>query len=654
LSSDPFDDFISSFGGAIFLAAIAVVLVLAALLMPVFALAAVPAVAYVYYRNSSKTKEREARARTEELYRLASNITPPNVSEHLDSIIAAVDVPHVRDAAVEIYLMEGVTTPDPVPLICDSIEGARYRDKLLAYIDNAHNVERTDEFVTALIECMPAYREGDGIFNATAILSNDEVEDLIQPFYQYPDHFRPLKKVLDRNLIAQKSVLPSAYKGENATFAYLKDTPLLALEKYGFKVGLKARTEHTQIVAGSGSGKTSLLEYMIHTDLDPANDCCVIVIDSQRQLIDKLAHRALWTDDVAYFSPHHKLGINLFDVKAQGEEDIIGVIDLMEYVLSGLMGASLTPKQSTLFNYAIQLLITIPGANLTTFRQLLRKNGLDPYHDRVAALPDIAPDFFQNEFGQQSYSTTKEEIMWRVDAMQRNPAFARIFNATRNPIDMAEEMQDRNLILIDTDVNLLGDSASSFFGRFFIALILKAARQRFMGKHRPVYLYIDECAAYLDSRLELMLQQARKANIGMILAHQDLDKARSVGILTTILGNTATKFAGRLSDADTRLMAANMRTTAEFISDLPQYHFAMSTIGEKTIDVTAPTWRLRQASQRSNYDDLIEVMEKRYGPRPLRENHPEEPVKTNPDESGENATVELAATDEEILPSSKL
>lgn len=616
--------------------------------------------AYIYHRNSPAVKERRSREATEELYRLASAIEPPDLDRDLDRMMARLDA-RAMPVAIELYKLEGINAPPPVPPICNSIEGARYRDKLHAYIAGNYDRSKAESFLDALIYCLWEEPTGEGIFEGTSYLSNKEIEDLIVGFYDYPDHFRELKKVFDRNLHEQKGVMPSAYEGENCAFAYLKDTPLLDLEKRVTRVGLAARTEHTQIVAGSGSGKTSLIDYMIHHDLDPDSDCCVVVIDSQRQLIDKLARRDLPTSDVAYFSPHHRLGINIFDVEAQGEEEVIAVSDLMEYVLSGLIGAELTPKQATLFNNAVQLLTLVPGANLTSFRALLRKNGLEPFLAHVPLLPEVARDFFVHEFGQQGYGSTKDEILWRLDAMQRNPAFARIFGATKNPIDMAREMRDRKLVLIDTDVNYLGDRGSSFFGRFFLALILKAARQRFSGRHRPVYLYIDECAAYLDSRLELMLQQARKANIGVILAHQDLEKARSAGILATILGNTATKFAGRLSDGDARVMAANMAAPLELLKGLPRYHFAMSAIGSPTVAIRADTRVLDDVDERIDLDLLKEEMERRYWRRAPK------PAEPSPEPTSESAAAPAEPkpaepskapppppTDEEIAPSATL
>jgi hypothetical protein len=660
--SKPGDDFAASFVGIILVAAAFSVVLLALFLTPVFALAGVPVLAYLYHRNSPATKEKEARDRTEELYRKALALVPPDVEAHIDRMSGALAEPALS-AAMEIYHLEGVEPPPPVPPICDSIEGARYRDQLIRYINTVHDGKRTDGFVDALIDCLPSYAEdGEGIFLTTQALSNEEIHGLIAPFYRHDDYFRALKRQLDKNLQEQKGVFPEDYKGDNCAFAYLKATPLLALEKRSMRVGLKARTEHTQVVAGSGSGKTSLLQYLIHHDITPPGDCCVIVIDSQRQLIDTLAHQSFWTGDLAYFSPRHNLGINLFDMQASGEQETNAVVDLLEYVLSSLMDAKLTSKQATLFNYAIQLMMQAKG-NLSTLRQLLRKDGgALSFVSHIEKLPRAAQDFFLNEFAQKGYDSTREEIMWRIDAMQRNPAFARIFDAPKNPVDMADEMANRDLILIDTDVHFLGETASSFFGRLFIAFVLKAARERVAngGKHRPVYVYIDECAAYLDGRLETMLVQVRKANIGITLVHQDLDQLRKAGILNTVLGGTATKFAGRLSDTDARTMAANMRTNHDFLQSLPRYHFALSRIGEPTCAVGFDTWTFEKVEKRRDYKEMVAEMERRYGyapkkeepamPPPAPEPPPSPPKKAKP---APNAGTRPSGEDE-IRPSGKL
>jgi hypothetical protein len=652
------DDWGALISFAVFAFALGVLWV-AFLMTPVFLVAGVPVVAYLYHRNSPRTKEKLARQRTEALYEQARAIAPPNVDAHADRLFDALDET-TRDVAAAIYKLEGIDPPPPLPPICDSIEGARYRDRLIKYINTAHDQTVSDEFVDALIECMPRFPPSEGIFEATATLTGDEVERLIAPFYRHDDFFKSLKKTLDRNLTHQKDVMPSDYKGDNVTYAYLRDTPLLDLETRRFRIGLKARAEHTQVIAASGSGKTSLLQYLIHHDLD--EDCCVIVIDSQKQLIDTLAKRAVWTDDIAYFSPRHNLGLNLFDMPVQGEQEINAVIDLLEYVFAGLMDAKLTTKQATLFNYATQLMMASKG-NLSSLRRLLRKDGgVMPFATHIEKLPRSAQDFFLSEFSQKGYDSTKEEIMWRIDSMQRNPAFARIFDAPKNPVDMAYEMRNRDLILIDTDVGFLGETGSSFFGRLFIALILQAARQRVASGDvkRPVYLFIDECAAYLDARLETMMVQVRKANIGVTLAHQDLDQLRKAGILNTVLGGTATKFAGRLSDADARVMASNMRTSHEFLQNLPRYHFALSRLGEATADVSFNTWTYEKADKRTDYEGMVAEMERRYGytpPPPAPEVAPPPLDRTAPaprPAPRPKAPKPAPPVDEEIRPTNKL
>jgi type IV secretory pathway VirB4 component len=248
--------------------------------------------------------------------------------------------------------------------------------------------------------------------------------------------------------------------------------------------------------------------------------------------------------------------------------------------------------------------------------KILNARNMDAYADTIATLPPMVQTFFETEFTDEQFTRTKKEVGWRLWSMLKNPTFARIFSAPTNPIDMYDQMASKRLILIDSDVNLLSERGSSLFGRLFIAQVLQAARRRFKGTHRRVYLYIDEAPIYFDHNLATMLEQARKANIGVILAHQDLDQARSRNLLSSILGNTATKFAGGLSDADARIMAANMQTSAEFIKGQKKRSFA-AYIGGETYSVTADMDQVDLFNTR-DVAVLKEEMERLYGYEPAK------------------------------------
>lgn len=236
----------------------------------------------------------------------------------------------------------------------------------------------------------------------------------------------------------------------------------------------------------------------------------------------------------------------------------------------------------------------------------------EAFEETIEQLSPSAREFFRTEFGEKTYMETKREISWRVWSMMKNPTFARIFTATRNPVDMFAEMEERRLILIDTDADLL-QGASGFFGRIFIAQILQAAQRRFTGARRPVYLYVDEATAYFDENLAKMLETARKADIGIILAHQYLEQITSPAMYASIMANTATKFAGGVG-RDAVALAPVMHTTADFIRDQPPHHFAAYLKGKGTYSLSAPPNVIERAPKRS--DDIRAEMERRYGYEP--------------------------------------
>ena len=56
--------------------------------------------------------------------------------------------------------------------------------------------------------------------------------------------------------------------------------------------------------------------------------------------------------------------------------------------------------------------------------------------------------------------------------------FNQMFSAPHNAFDALRAMQEKKIVLINTDRYFLGDEASAVFGRFFIAQCLAAALAR--------------------------------------------------------------------------------------------------------------------------------------------------------------------------------
>ena len=86
----------------------------------------------------------------------------------------------------------------------------------------------------------------------------------------------------------------------------------------------------------------------------------------------------------------------------------------------------------------------------------------------------------------------------------------------------------------------------------------------------PTFVYIDEAHDYFDENIENLLEQARKYNVGLILAHQHLDQFES-RLRSTVSTNTAIKMVGGLSAKDAAELSKDMGCSPEFLLSMRKY-----------------------------------------------------------------------------------
>ncbi|RMF00822.1 MAG: hypothetical protein D6773_10930 [Alphaproteobacteria bacterium] len=306
----------------------------------------------------------------------------------------------------------------------------------------------------------------------------------------------------------------------------------------------------------------------------------------------------------------------------EGETLINRTVGLISFAMEGMMGAEFTNPQRTIFQYAIQLVISIPGGNIFTFMEILSDDGHRKYAGQIARFYANTQRFFERDFGSDEYRRSREAIRRRLDSLLLNPTFRRLFSATENRFDMFRELRDQRLILIDTNKPLLDDAASSFFGWLFIAMIVRASHMRFKAgaeAFRPVYLVVDEAHEYFDQSISDMLEQARKANIGLLVAHQSLSQARKDGrhnIADPLMVNTATKIVWTSYRKDAAEFAANMQVSADTILSLPQYTFGLYSRSQGFLPIKGKANAFADFPRRHGLAELRREMEARYGSSP--------------------------------------
>lgn len=608
--------FLDDIGGAIFGAAVIGGLLTLALILTPIALIGIPAyVGFRLWRDSPARAERLMHAETMVLYNhaIAGQVT---LSE--DEINAALsqhwpnDVPNalayqLRQIGLGLYQAEGLSPEvPPPPALCNTVEGGRYRDQL-ARIGQARRdrvmllsaLEAISLSLAPIAHAVPAI-DSDVQVDIKQFLHplGDAVQQIIAPFFEDTDynHFKALRERLDQNLRRThrtQPIFPSDYKGDDVVDMYLAGTQLRELFrlKTPFQIPEELRFEHMHVVAGSGHGKTQTLQHFIAKDLAAveAGEKSVVVIDSQGDLINNiLKAKVLPPERIVLIDPEdiaYPVSLNLFSVgqerlqhydPLERERLTNSIIELYDFVLGSLLSAGMTAKQGVVFRYVTRLMFHIPDATIHTLRELMEPNGTAKYQKRIAKLEGTPRRFFETEFDSKEFTNTKTQVLRRLYGVLENQTFERMFSHPQSKFDMFTEMNAGKLILINTSKSLLKEQGTEVFGRFFIALIAQAAQERatLPAQDRiPTMVYIDEAQDYFDQNISVILSQARKYRVGMVMAHQYLGQL-SNGLQEAFEANTSIKLAGGVSARDARALSGQMGIDAQIIQQQPKGTFA--------------------------------------------------------------------------------
>lgn len=431
----------------------------------------------------------------------------------------------------------------------------------------------------------------------------------------------------------------------NTVFEDLFETPV------PLRLTHHERMNHWHVLAGSGTGKTVLIENLLLHDIHTDDPPSLVVIDPHSDLINKLLHADLGVHDrIIYINPRdtqHPVALNIFAQnprlgsydEAMREQITAGVIQTFDYLWSGVSGLTLSGKQQTFFRFLTRFLISLPetmGRNATVLDMLRLMDDPAPYRDAIAALPPIHRDFFERDFQSKTFAPTNEQIRYRIQAIIENPTMARLLSSPETKLDLFTEMNRGAIILVDGAKDFLKGN-SAIFGQLFVNLVLQAILERAAipaAQRKPTFLIIDEAASVFSSNIDDMLSEVRKYNCGLLLSHQYLDQANQ-SLRSSLHSNTGIKFAAGLSAQDARAMAQELRCAPDFILNQPRLHFAahIRNVTPQAVSIPVEVGQLDRVPRLSGdaFDTFIEKNRARVSYRPDTP-QPERPISDESDE----------------------
>jgi hypothetical protein len=336
------------------------------------------------------------------------------------------------------------------------------------------------------------------------------------------------------------------------------------------------RRQHMYVVGKTGTGKSTLLKTMILSDMAAGEG--LAVIDPHGDLFDELlgtVPKNRW-EDVVVFDPmdlDYPIGLNLLDCSELTQRYFVvrEMRSIMERLIQDQYGHKAAEYAGPAFYQHMQMNMLLamsnpddPGTLLEFYEIFQHKD----YWERWKPLKWQEPQLKRwVEVNLPSIDYTKrynDQITWgeylssKFDDFVFDPKLRLIFGQKRSTIDLRQIMDEGKILLVNLRKGELAESNARFLGMILMAKILQTAMQRtkVAPEHRKLfYLYVDEFQSLATESFVLLLSEARKFGISLILANQFISQINDERIIQSVFGNVGTLISFRVGHEDAELIA---------------------------------------------------------------------------------------------------
>lgn len=347
------------------------------------------------------------------------------------------------------------------------------------------------------------------------------------------------------------------------------------------------RRRHMYEIGQTGVGKSVFMESLIKQDIEAGRGVCVV--DPHGELIEKvLTHvpkeRA---EDVIIFDPadtERPMGMNMLEFETQEQKTF--VINEMINIFDKLYDLKATggPMFEQYMRNAMLLIMDDPdtGATLLEIPKVLSD---EKYRQAklAKAQSQLVKDFWLKEAqkagGEASLANMVPYITSKLTPFITNDIVRPIISQAKSAFNFRKAMDENKIILLNLSKGKIGEMNSNLLGMIVIGKLLYAAMSRVdidEDQREDFYLYIDEFQNFLTDSISIILSEARKYKLNLILAHQfiaQLVKKGDTAIRDAIFGNVGTLISYRIGVEDAELIAKQMApVVSEYdLVNMPKY-----------------------------------------------------------------------------------
>lgn len=335
------------------------------------------------------------------------------------------------------------------------------------------------------------------------------------------------------------------------------------------------RFRHFYVIGQTGTGKSSILQVMIRQDLREGRGLCVV--DPHGSLIEDIMpfiprERA---DDVIYFNPSdmdRPLGINLLEAETPEEQEYVAM-EAMNMMIKLFNEEIFGPRIQDYFRNGVLTLMADPeGGALTDIVRLFTDDDFQRYKVEKLNNP-VVKSFWTEQMAKTGAREKAEMIPYfaaKFGGFVTNSMMRNIIGQTKSAFNFLDVMQNKKILLMNLSKGTVGELNSKLLGMIIVSKIQMAALQRekiAKDQRQDFFLYIDEFQNYITDSIEVILSEARKYRLGLIIAHQFLGqlegdqgglKKGSSKVKDAVFGNVGSIMSYKIGAQDAEFMAKEM------------------------------------------------------------------------------------------------
>jgi len=329
--------------------------------------------------------------------------------------------------------------------------------------------------------------------------------------------------------------------------------------KTRFGIKREDRAQHMYIIGKSGVGKTKLMENMVIDDICAGDG--VGIVDPHGEFAERILRYipAERIDDVIYFNPadvDYPIGFN--PLESVGGEYRHLVASSIMGVFKKIWPDVWSSRMEYILNNALLALLEFPGSTILEIMKMLAEK---QYREKVVVqLEDpVVKSFWENEFARYTDRYAVEAvaaIQNKIGQFISNPLIRNIIGQPKSTINIRQIMDEGKILIANLSRGKIGEDNASLLGAMMITKLQQAAMSRVdipESKRRDFFLYIDEFQNFQTESFAIVLSEARKYRLCLILAHQYIDQLDEK-VRSAIFGNVGTLICFRIGPEDAEFL----------------------------------------------------------------------------------------------------